>query len=89
MPRIRFTANIQRHVPCPEREVRGETVRDALEDYFSQNQRARGYVLDDQGSLRTHMLIFLNGETIRDRVRLSDAVPSDATLDVMQALSGG
>ena len=31
MPTIRFTQNIQRHLACPSREVKGATVREALE----------------------------------------------------------
>jgi hypothetical protein len=33
--------------------------------------------------------VFLDGELIRDRVTLSDAVGASSTLLVMQALSGG
>jgi hypothetical protein len=35
------------------------------------------------------MSIFINGEQLRDRVGLSDPVPADGVLDVIQALSGG
>lgn len=89
MPAIRFTHNIQRHVACPERRVQGATVREALEDYFRDNSRARGYVLDDQGRLRQHMAIFVNGRQIQDPVQLSDAVPAGAAIDIIQSLSGG
>jgi len=89
MPHIRFTQNIQRHVPCPPARVDGSTVRAALEAYFTTNPPARGYVLDDQGALRKHMAIFVNGEPVLDRTRLADAVPADGTIDIIQALSGG
>ena len=89
MPTVRFTDNIQRHVPCPTRVVDGARVRDVLDAYFRANIRARGYVLDDQGRLREHMSIFINGEQLRDRVHLTDPVPPDGVLDVIQALSGG
>ena len=89
MPQIRFTQNIQRHVPCPPALVDGSTVRAALEAYFATNPPARGYVLDDQGALRKHMAIFVNGEPVLDRTRLADAVPADGTIDIIQALSGG
>jgi hypothetical protein len=89
MPRVRFTQNIQRHVGCPESEIAGSTVRDVLEGYFRANQRARGYVLDDQGRLRQHMAVFIDGKQILDREDLSDAVPAGATLDLIQSLSGG
>jgi hypothetical protein len=89
MPRIRFTQNIQRHVPCPEARVDGTTVRQALDHYFNQVPRARGYVLDEQGELRKHMAIFLNGRHIGDRAGLSDPTIDRDIIDVMQALSGG
>jgi sulfur-carrier protein len=89
MPTVRFTENIQRHVECPTREVEGTHVRAVLDAYFATNMRARSYVLDDQGRLREHMSIFINGEQLRDRVRLTDPVPADGVLDVIQALSGG
>jgi sulfur-carrier protein len=89
MPLLRFTQNIQRHVKCPPREVGGTSVREALDQYFRANAEARGYVLDDQGALRKHMAIFINGQPLHDREALSDVVPGDGTIDVMQALSGG
>jgi hypothetical protein len=89
MPRVEFTVNLQRHVACPPVEVPGKTVRDVLDAAFAGNERARGYVLDEQGALRRHMIVFINGEMIRDRERLSDAVPEGGEVYVMQALSGG
>lgn len=86
---VRFTQNIQRHVPCPPAEVEGSTVKEVLERVFALNEPARGYVLDDQGALRKHMAVFVNGEQVRDRDGLSDAVPPNGKIDVMQALSGG
>ncbi len=64
-------------------------MRAILDEYFRENERARGYVLDEQGKVRQHMLIFIDGEMVRDRDRLSDAVKPDSLIDVIQALSGG
>jgi molybdopterin synthase sulfur carrier subunit len=89
MPLVRFTYAIQRHVACPPGRVAGTTVRQALEAVFAGNPVARSYVLDDQGLLRKHMLVFLNGEAVRDRAGLSDPVDDAAEIDVFQALSGG
>jgi len=89
MPTVRFTQNIQRHVACPPRDVQGATVRDVLEQYFAGNERARSYVLDDQGRLRQHMAAFIDGRQVNDRDHLSDDVAPDAVIDVVQALSGG
>ena len=89
MPKVVFTPNIQRHVVCPDTEVSGDTVREALENVFADNPRARAYVLDDQSGLRKHLAIFVNGQMIRDRARLGDEVNERTTIYVFQALSGG
>lgn len=89
MPTLRFTPNLQRHLDCPERRVDGSTVREVLDAYFAEHARARRYVLDDQGRLRHHMAAFVNGRQLRDRKQLSDPVPPDGVVDVIQALSGG
>jgi molybdopterin synthase sulfur carrier subunit len=89
MPTVRFTQNIQRHVACPTQAVDGATIREVLEGYFALYGQARGYVLDDQGKLRQHMAIFIDGSQILDRDHLSDRVPPEAVVDLVQALSGG
>ncbi|MGE0700560.1 MAG: MoaD/ThiS family protein [Hyphomicrobiaceae bacterium] len=89
MPRVVFTPNLQRHVECPETFVPGATVREALDNVFAGNPRARSYVLDDQAALRRHMTVFLDGELIRDRTGLSDPVGESSTVYVFQSLSGG
>ena len=89
MATVRFTRNIQRHVECPTREAYGSTLRTVLDHYFRENERARGYVLDEQGRMRQHMVVFIDGEMVRDREGLSDAVGQHSIIDVIQALSGG
>ncbi|HEV8580157.1 MAG TPA: MoaD/ThiS family protein [Thermoanaerobaculia bacterium] len=89
MPHVVFTPALQRHVTCPPADVEGSTVREALERVFRENPRARGYVLDEQGALRKHMAVFIDGETVQDRIGLSDGVGADSQIYVMQALSGG
>ena len=89
MPHVQFTDNIQRHVECPSAQAQGDTVRVVMEAYFAANPSARGYVLDDQGRLRKHMVIFVDGRQITDRTGLSDPVPQNGVVEVIQALSGG
>ena len=89
MARVVFTQNLQRHVASPPADVPGRTVREVLDAVFAGNPRARGYVLDDQGELRPHMTIFVDGTLVADRRTLSDPVAADGEVYVMQALSGG
>jgi len=89
MPQVTFTQNLQRHLSAPPRRVEGGTVREALDVVFDENPRLRGYVLDDQGRLRKHVVIFVDGQMIQDRARLTDEVRPTSEVVVMQALSGG
>ena len=89
MPRVVFTANLQRHVACPEREVEGSTVAEALDAAFSHAPALRGYVLDEQGHVRRHVVIYVDGRRIADRQRLTDPVTATGEICVFQALSGG
>jgi sulfur-carrier protein len=85
MPRVVFTSHLQRHVRCAEAEVGGATVGAALEAVFGAQPRVRGYVLDEQGELRKHVFVFVDGR----RARLDDTVSANAAIHVMQALTGG
>ena len=89
MPRISFTSHLQRHLPCEKLEVEGESVAMALEQVFLQHPKLRGYLLDDQGCVRQHVMIFVDDQPLGDRRRLSDALRPDSKVFVMQALSGG
>jgi hypothetical protein len=89
MATVAFTQNLQRHVACPRAEVPGATVREVLEGVFAANGRLRGYVVDERGALRKHMVVFVDGQQVQDRERLSDPVAAGSEVYVMQALSGG
>src|SRR5690349_5561930 len=45
MARVMFTANIQRHVVCPDAEAFGRSVREVLDGVLAKNPQARSYVL--------------------------------------------
>jgi sulfur-carrier protein len=89
MARVTFTTNLRRHVDCPIVEAAGETVRAVLDRVFAAHPRLGTYVLDDQGALRKHMTILVDGQRLRDRDQLSDAVTPTSEVYVLQALSGG
>jgi sulfur carrier protein ThiS len=89
MPAIVFTPALRRFLRVPDTEVAGATVGEALAGVFGANQALRSYVLDDQGALRRHVAVYVNGELVRDRTRLSDPVAGDDEIYVLQALTGG
>ncbi len=89
MPRVVFAPNLRRHVDAPPREVAGGTVREALDAAFAVEPRLAGYVLDEQGGLRKHVIVFVNGQRIADRHGLGDVLGPADEVQVFQALSGG
>lgn len=89
MPQVHFTRNLASQTDAPSCDVPGTTVGEALQAVFQQHPTLRSYIVDDQGSLRTHVVVFVDGSTMVDRTRLSDAVRPDSEIFVMQALSGG
>ena len=89
MPRVLFTSNLQRYVAVPESVVEGSTVAQALSAVFAGAPQVRDYVLDEQGHVRKHIHIYLDGQRITDRQRLTDPVTPESEICVLQALSGG
>jgi len=79
MKKIVFTQQLRRFTEAPELESHGLTVRAVLEDAFLVNPRLRSYVLDDQSDLRQHVVVFINGERLRDRSSLGNELPVDCT----------
>lgn len=64
----------------------GETLADLLTDMDRQFPGIRNRIVDEQGGLRPHMRIFVNGRQVR-----TIAIPLQRTDEVqlIQALSGG
>jgi len=89
MARVSFTANLQRHLSCPDQTVPGSTVQVVLDQVFAAEPRLRSYILDDQGRLRKHVAIYINGDRIADRLTLTDPIADTDEVFVFQALSGG
>ena len=89
MPLVEFTPNLARQTTTASCRVDAGTVAEALRAVFEELPALRGYVLDDQGAVRTHVVIFVDGSSLHDRQGLSDPVRPDSEIFVMQALSGG
>jgi sulfur carrier protein ThiS len=89
MPTVSFTSALQRFLPVSAAQVEGVTVGEALAAVFASQPALRGYVLDDQGAVRRHVAVYVNGEPVHDRVRMTDPVGMHDEIYVFQALSGG
>ena len=89
MPTVSFTRALERFLTAPPTAVEGATVGAALAAVFASRPALRGYVLNDQGALRRHVAIYVNGRLVNDRIGLTDPVGPRDEIYVFQALSGG
>jgi len=89
MATVVFTPHLQRHVASPTCVVAGDTLRAVLDAVFAEHRALKGYVVDDQGHLRRHVVIFIDGVRVKDREGLADPVGATSEVYVLQALSGG
>lgn len=92
MPTVELTSHLFQFFPA----LKGETIRveggTAAEVVRALDALAPGiaeYIVDERGSLRMHVNLFIGDEMVVDRRRLSDPVPEGGTVYVFQALSGG
>ncbi|HLF65051.1 MAG TPA: MoaD/ThiS family protein [Saprospiraceae bacterium] len=90
MATINFTYALKRFFPeLKSQDIDGKSVKEILDILEQRFPGMRGYILDDQGRLREHVNIFLNGELIKDKFCQSDVVGTTDEIFIMQALSGG
>lgn len=90
MAHVTFTRHLQRFFPnLAEGEVPGATVRAVIDELERRHPGLASYIVDDAGRLRRHVNIFVGDEPIHDRERLGDALAEDASVFILQALSGG
>lgn len=90
MPSVNFTYALKRFFPdLREIDLKAESLSDLLAQLEKKYPGLRAYVLDEQGRLRRHVNIFIDGELIADRDALTDPFRPDSEIYIMQALSGG
>ncbi|HEY1386166.1 MAG TPA: MoaD/ThiS family protein [Dongiaceae bacterium] len=89
MPTIHLTSHLRRVAPGGPIRVEAATLGAALDAYFAEAPKVRSYIVDDQGRLRRHVAVFIDGELLMDKKDLGRVVASNAEIYVMQALSGG
>jgi molybdopterin synthase sulfur carrier subunit len=89
MARIAFTRHLEAVGPSAATAYPGATLSEVLDAVAADYPRLKAYVLDDQGRVRKHIAVFVDGVlTPRERAL---AAPLTETSDVFvfQALSGG
>lgn len=87
---IQFTNALKRFYPTlDELSIEVENVNEVLEKIENHFPGIKGYLMEDNGSLRQHINIFVDGELIEDRENQTDVLNKESEVFIMQALSGG
>jgi sulfur-carrier protein len=86
---VKFAPSIQRHKPVAEQSVSVGTLAQALDAACSATAGLRHYILDDQGTIRKHVAVFVNQEMHLPRDDLSRSLRSGDQVLVIQCLTGG
>jgi molybdopterin converting factor small subunit len=90
MPTVKFTHALKRFFPgLKNTPAKGNTLAEILNEIEVSYPGVRSYLLDEQGNLRKHVNIFIDGTIIRDRTELSDPFTENSEIYIIQALSGG
>lgn len=90
MPTVKFTYALSRFFKgLKDTPANGATLKEVLKEIESSYPGIRSYILDEQGSLRRHVNIFIDGTLINDRTALSDRFNEKSEIYIIQALSGG
>jgi hypothetical protein len=90
MPTVKFTKALRRFFPqLKDTPAKGKTLAEILYEIEVNYPGMCSYVLDEQGSLRKHVNIFIDGTMINDRTKLTDPFSDNSEIYIIQALSGG
>lgn len=68
-----------------QHELDGATICELLQGLEVRHPELRGWILDEQGRIRRHINVYVNGEQGQD----ATAVGEDDRVDVLPAISGG
>ena len=89
MAHLEFAPALQRHMAALPMTNAAASLRALLDAAFAQQPGLQGYVLDDQGRVRKHVAVFINGTLLHDRQQLDVPLAADDRIYIAQALSGG
>ncbi len=86
---IAFTAHLKAVGPTRPQACAGATLAEMLDAVAADYPLLKDYVLDDQGRLRKHIAIFIDGALVPRESALHRPLDPAAEVYVFQALSGG
>ncbi len=90
MPVVKFTYALKRFFPnLKDSQAKGMVLSDVIREMEDDYPGITNYILDEQGGLRRHVNIFIDGSMIKDRTKMNASVPEKSEIHIIQALSGG
>jgi len=90
MPIIKFTRALKRFYPDLDTlQLEAQTIAEIINKVETDYPGLSDYIVNERGSLRKHVNIFIANTLISDRENLSDRVEPNDEIYIMQALSGG
>ena len=90
MAKVKFTKALKRFFPTlGEYDTHALTLPQMFQEINTKYPGIINYILDEQGHLRKHVNVFINGAVIDDRLQLTDLFEPDDEIYIIQALSGG
>ncbi len=90
MPTVKFTYALKRFYPDLDTlELPANDVNAVVHAIDKTYPGIKDYLIDEQGQLRKHVNIFVDGTLIQDRTNLQDTLKENSEVYIMQALSGG
>lgn len=87
--RITFTSHLRAVGPCTPTSYDGSTLAEVFDAVAVEYPLLMGYVVDDQGRLRKHIAVFIDGVMQPRESALAVPLNHTSTVYVLQALSGG
>ena len=70
-------------------EVNGNSINKVLEELFSAHPDIKGHLVEEDGSLRNFVNIFINGEDIRQKGGLDTEVSDGSDVRIIPSIAGG
>ena len=90
MIHVQFTYALKRFFPdLSNEQINANNLHQLLDSLEQIYPGLKTYILEDHGSMRKHVNIFINGQMIEDRRSLEHDLRSGDQVYIMQALSGG
>lgn len=89
MATVHLTRMLAEVAGTEEIPVDAATLAAVLDGAFEACPRLRGYVVDEQGRIRKHIAVFVDGVRADSERRPDQALEPDSEVHIFPALSGG